>query len=98
MAKTNSTTPFILYKGYYYLHTEIDGRVYLGRPDTKLGWIVKSIKPEIFKEKTKPKPLEEFNHGGHYFFPATKKEIEEFGKLKVKKLKEFVELTKDQNI
>jgi hypothetical protein len=85
----------VLYRGYYYLNTKIDGIWYLGRPCTKLGWIVYSVKEEkmaqlkVVKEKN-------WTYKGTPMPPFTQQDIDTFFSLKPKKLKELREFTKNK--
>lgn len=97
-SKKEPETPFIRYNNYFYLYKKENDRYYLGRPHTKLGWIVKSIKPETFENKCTPLTIEDNMYEGHYFPPANAKDIANWEKLKLKKLKKLVELTKDKSI
>ena len=74
---------------------KVDGIWYLGRPCTKLGWIIHTIKEDkmaqlkVVKEKN-------WTIKGHPMPPFSDQEVETFFSLKAKKLNQLREKTKNK--
>jgi hypothetical protein len=93
--KKLSDVSVVLYKGYYYLNTKVEGIWYLGRPCTKLGWIVYSVKEDKMA-KLKVAKEKNWTYQGKPMPPFTNQEVETFFSLKPKKLKALLEFTKNK--
>lgn len=83
------------YKQFYYLHRVEGNKHYLGRFDTRFGWVIRKLTDDTFKEKTRVVKEKDYTHGGLIFHPFTQDEIKKFFKLTIEKLEDQKEKSKN---